>query len=177
MDASSAIWLQLTTEKCEKDTFSIKYYKERRVYIGIQSNAYHSCIPFVSQMDSVCFTIEFLLYHGCDTNREFHIFVCWFLFQYLSGLNVLVSLLVLKGLTVNSPRWSRGIQYLPDGTSPKGANNMLWLNPFGAHRLGPIIFPRLHRGLFTIEPFGSTMSLNDSNLSTYDSNNLFLQLD
>ncbi len=34
------------------------------------SIAYHNCIPFISQLDSVCFTDGFLLFHSCDMQRE-----------------------------------------------------------------------------------------------------------
>ena len=34
------------------------------------SIAYHNWIPFISQLDSVCFTDGFLLYHSCETQRR-----------------------------------------------------------------------------------------------------------
>ena len=41
----------------------------------------------------------------------------------------------LKGANYVNPRCNRGLGCLPDGTSPRGANNTLWLNLFEAHRV------------------------------------------
>ena len=37
----------------------------------ITSIAYHYRLLFISQLDSVCFTDGFLLFHNCDMKREF----------------------------------------------------------------------------------------------------------
>lgn len=105
--------------------------------------------------------LPFRIHRGFISPSWFIFWQIW-VFQFLPVSNVSVSPLVLKGLTVNSPRWSRGLVMISIRWSPKGVNMFVLFAPFRDVPSGGYRIPRLHRGLFTIEPFGSTPSLYGS---------------